>query len=63
MVTADKQPETLLTTTEVAELFGVHPQTVRRWGKEGRLREVRMSSQTVRFSSEEVRALIRRETR
>ncbi|MFZ1626505.1 MAG: helix-turn-helix domain-containing protein [Candidatus Moraniibacteriota bacterium] len=44
----DKQiPQTgtakeLLTIREVAELFGVHQQTLRRWDEEGKLKAVRV---------------------
>jgi excisionase family DNA binding protein len=31
----------LLTTAEVADLFGVHPKTVRRWAQDGRLPAIR----------------------
>jgi excisionase family DNA binding protein len=32
----------LLTIREVADLFGVHPQTLRRWDIEGKLKAIRM---------------------
>jgi len=32
----------LLTIREVAELFGVHQQTLRRWDEEGKLKSIRV---------------------
>ena len=32
----------LLNINEVAELFGVHPETVRRWDNEGKLKAIRI---------------------
>ena len=57
LISAKPAPN-LLTTHEVAKLFGVHPQTVRRWARDGRLREIRPGPLTVRFSAEDIRSLI-----
>ncbi len=37
-----KENKELLTITEVAELFGVHPETLRRWDNEGKLKALRI---------------------
>ena len=39
-----KEPAALLSTGQVAELFGVHTNTVRRWVDEGKLNAVRIGS-------------------
>ena len=36
-------PERLMTTTEVAKVFGVHPSTILRWEREGVLRSIRIA--------------------
>ncbi len=36
------QNKKLLTINEVAELFGVHPETLRRWDNEGKLKAIRI---------------------
>jgi excisionase family DNA binding protein len=49
----------LLTTAEVADQFDVHPHTVRRWIKEGRLTpSVTLPSGRVRFTREDVEAIL-----
>lgn len=39
-----KEPVALLSTGQVAELFGVHANTIRRWVAEGKLNAVRIGS-------------------
>lgn len=43
---------------EVAELFGVHWQTVRNWIKEGKIRAIKIE-RTVRIPDEEIERLKR----
>lgn len=45
---------------EVAELFGVHWQTVRNWIKEGKIRAIKIE-RTVRIPDEEIERLKRGE--
>ena len=50
-----KKLSTLLSTSEVAGIFGVHPNTVRRWCEEGKLNAERVGSRGDRkFKREEV---------
>lgn len=52
----------LLTIPEVADQFDVHPHTVRRWIKEGRLVPgVTLPSGRYRFRREDVEAILRGE--
>jgi excisionase family DNA binding protein len=39
-----KEPSALLSTGQVAELFGVHPNTIRRWVAEGKLNAERLGT-------------------
>ena len=41
---APSRPKTMLTTSEVGQLLGIHGNTVRRWSKKGMLRAYRISS-------------------
>ncbi|MFH1405272.1 MAG: helix-turn-helix domain-containing protein [Patescibacteria group bacterium] len=50
----------LLSVNEVAELFGVHPETVRRWDNDGKLKAIRVGEGGHRkFRREEVERLFR----
>lgn len=51
----------LLTVAEVASLFGVQPNTVRQWGKNGKLPLVKTPTGRLRVRSEDVEALIRQQ--
>jgi excisionase family DNA binding protein len=46
---------TLLSTGEVARLFGVSPSTVTRWAREGNLKAVRTPGGHFRFREAEIR--------
>lgn len=48
----------LLTTSEVAVLFRVHPKTVTRWAEAGRLNHVRTLGGHRRFQREEIENLL-----
>jgi excisionase family DNA binding protein len=50
--------DTLLTSEEVAALFRVHPKTVGRWGRTGRLRAIRTPGGHPRYKESVVRALL-----
>jgi len=63
METARLDPDPVLSTTEVGELFGVHPSTVKRWCDRGRLRfsrtdgghrRIRLSEALQRARDEEI---------
>lgn len=47
----------LLTSSQVAEIFHVHPKTVRRWAESGKLSSVRTASGHRRYRRLEVEAL------
>ena len=51
--------ERLLTSAEVAAIFGVDPKTVSRWALRGRIPSVRTPGRHRRFREAEVRALLR----
>jgi excisionase family DNA binding protein len=55
--TAAQSRSPLLTTVEVARIFGCSLDTVRRWNKSGRLPGIRVG-QLLRFEPEDVDALI-----
>lgn len=45
----------MLTVDDIANIFNVHPCTVRRWEKQGRLKSYRLGDQTcIRFKREEI---------
>ena len=48
-------PETLLTPSEVAELFRVNPKTVSRWARAGKLNALRTMGGHRRFRASEIR--------
>ncbi|RLC73694.1 MAG: DNA-binding protein [Chloroflexi bacterium] len=51
----------MLTTTQVAELLGVHPNTVRKWANQGFLQVVRLGPRgDRRFPEEEIARLLRK---
>lgn len=49
----------LLTRKDVAKRFAVHPNSVKRWQHEGRLRAVVLNCRVVRYESAEVERLIK----
>jgi len=49
---------TLLTATEVAEEFRLHPGTVRRWVGENKIRAIKLPGGLLRFRREEVEAIL-----
>jgi excisionase family DNA binding protein len=46
----------LLTAREVAELLGVHAETVLRWARRGQLPAIRLPSGQIRFREDEIEA-------
>jgi excisionase family DNA binding protein len=57
---AMRQPERLLTSAEVAEMFRVDPKTVTHWAAEGRIIYFRTPGGQYRFRESEMRELLRR---
>jgi excisionase family DNA binding protein len=49
------QPETLLTPSEVAQLFRVNPKTVTRWARSGKIAAIRTLGGHRRFRASDVR--------
>jgi excisionase family DNA binding protein len=52
------RPEPVMTTGEVAKLFGVDPKTVNRWAHDGRLDSFRTPGGHLRFRESVVRAFL-----
>jgi excisionase family DNA binding protein len=52
------EQETLLTPSEVANLFRVDPKTVTRWAKAGKLTSIRTLGGHRRYKESEVKALL-----
>ena len=48
-------PDTLLTPSEVAQLFRVNPKTVTRWARAGKLNAIRTLGGHRRFKASEIR--------
>ena len=48
----------LMTGLEVARAFGVSPETIRKWARQGKLRAVRLSARCLRYSSDEIAELL-----
>ncbi len=53
----DKHPETL-TRKETAKIFGVHPGSLKRWEKSGKLRPIKLTARTLRYDKREVLQLL-----
>jgi excisionase family DNA binding protein len=53
-----KQTNKLLTTEEVAQMFGVHERTVRTWVKAGLLKDIKIGHRTCRYSMNDVQLLL-----
>ena len=51
----------LLTTADVAQIMGVHPATVRRMTKEGRLKYILVAS-AIRYSLEDIQDFLKQNT-
>ncbi len=54
----DSEHEVLLTPAEVASLFRVHPKTVTRWAKSGKLSVIKTLGGHRRYKDSEVKALM-----
>jgi len=53
-----KQTNKLLTTEEVAKMFGVHERTVRVWVKSGILKDIKIGHRTCRYDISDVQLLL-----
>ena len=51
--------QTLLDAAELARLLGVRPATVRKWAREGRVPEIRLSAKVRRFDYADVMGALR----
>lgn len=49
----------LLSTKQIATALGVHPETVRRWIRSGRLPAMKATSQVIRVRSDVVEQMLR----
>jgi len=47
-----------LTRTQTAKIFGVHPGSLKRWEKSGKLRAIKITARTLRYDKREVLALL-----
>ncbi len=54
---AEQPPETL-TRKEAAKIFGVHPGSLKRWEKSGKLRPIRLTARCLRYNKAEVLQLL-----
>jgi excisionase family DNA binding protein len=50
--------EKLYTIIQVAEMFSVHPNTVRRWIKQGKLKTIKLEVGTERITESELRVFM-----
>ena len=50
--------EKLYTVNQVAEMFSVHPNTIWRWVREGKLKSIKLSNGKTRFSESELKKYI-----
>jgi hypothetical protein len=50
-------PETL-TRKQAAKIFGVHPGSLKRWEKAGKLHPIKITPRCLRYNAAEVRAMI-----
>jgi len=50
--------EKLYTIMQVAEMFSVHPNTVRRWIKQGKLKTIKLEVGTERITESELRVFM-----
>lgn len=51
------QPETL-TRKQAAKIFGVHPGSLKRWEKSGKLRPIKITARTLRYDKASVLAML-----
>jgi excisionase family DNA binding protein len=54
-----KNTKQLLTTEQVAELFGVHERTIRTWVKAGLLKDIKIGHRTCRYSMNDIQDLLK----
>src|ERR1700722_17638600 len=55
----EKTPEALLSVSEVASIFGVTEDTIRKWARAGKITSVRLSKVDVRFRQVDLDEVIR----
>jgi len=54
---AHRHPETL-SRRQAAQIFGVHPGSLKRWEKAGKLRPIKITSRCLRYDRAEVEAIL-----
>ncbi len=54
-----KKKQKTLTRKDVAQILAVHPETVKRYGRQGLLHPIRVTSRMVRYEEDDVLALLR----
>lgn len=54
---ADTTPATL-SRKEAAKIFGVHPGSLKRWEKSGKLRSIKLTARCIRYKKSDVIALL-----
>lgn len=51
-------PVETLTRSQAAKIFGVHPGSLKRWEKSGKLRPIRITARTLRYSKAEILSML-----
>lgn len=51
-------PVETLTRKQAAKIFGVHPGSLKRWEKSGKLRPIKITARTLRYDKREVLAML-----
>ena len=57
-MSTSSNPENLLSRKQVAQLLGVHTETVKRAERMGRLKSIRFNARLVRYEPADVRAFV-----
>lgn len=62
LIKQPEEPQALetLTRKQTAKIFGVHPGSLKRWEKAGRIHAIKLTPRCVRYDAAEVRAMIER---
>lgn len=52
-----EQPQTM-SRKDVSKIFGVHPGSLKRWEKAGKITPLKITARTVRYDAREIRAIV-----